>query len=181
MSGCRTAKPLFPTPSIERNHSHTAARHYCLPSISFHVHKTAELPNGTTLKWIFYSSAFPVSDVPRRKPTQEGGGGGDSSCSMNSHSFAVSLGPPAFSISLTAPSRAIFQTLVFITSSELPAVTSLKLHVTVCLSGKSLPSVAYRGEKRGFNPPKFQSFDKAEPNSQFRGIYIRNNVIRIRV
>jgi hypothetical protein len=36
----------------------------------------------------------------------------------------------------------------------------------------------------GFKPPprpKFQSFDKAEPNSQFRGIYIYNDVIRIRV
>jgi hypothetical protein len=30
-------------------------------------------------------------------------------------------------------------------------------------------------------PPKFRSFDKAEPNSQFRGKYIRNNQIRIRV
>jgi hypothetical protein len=31
-----------------------------------------------------------------------------------------------------------------------------------------------------FNPPsKFRSFAKAEPNSQFRGIYIRNNLIRI--
>jgi hypothetical protein len=30
-------------------------------------------------------------------------------------------------------------------------------------------------------PPKFQSFDKPEPNSQFRGKYIRNNLIRIRV
>jgi hypothetical protein len=29
-------------------------------------------------------------------------------------------------------------------------------------------------------PPKFRSFDKAEPNSQFRGKYIRNNLIRIR-
>jgi hypothetical protein len=29
--------------------------------------------------------------------------------------------------------------------------------------------------------PKFRSFDKAEPNSQFRGKYIRNNLIRIRV
>jgi hypothetical protein len=29
--------------------------------------------------------------------------------------------------------------------------------------------------------PKFRSFGKAEPNSQFRGIYIRNNLIRIRV
>jgi hypothetical protein len=34
----------------------------------------------------------------------------------------------------------------------------------------------------GFNsppPPKFRSFAKAEPNSQFCGIYIRNNLIRI--
>jgi hypothetical protein len=30
-------------------------------------------------------------------------------------------------------------------------------------------------------PPKFRSFDKAEPNSQFREKYIRNNPIRIRV
>jgi hypothetical protein len=30
-------------------------------------------------------------------------------------------------------------------------------------------------------PPKFQSFDKAEPNSQFPGKYIHNNLIRIRV
>jgi hypothetical protein len=28
-------------------------------------------------------------------------------------------------------------------------------------------------------PPKFRSFDKAEPNSQFRGKYTRNNLIRI--
>ena len=35
------------------------------------------------------------------------------------------------------------------------------------------------------NPPpiplKFRSFDKAEPNSQFRGKYIRNNLTRIRL
>jgi hypothetical protein len=32
----------------------------------------------------------------------------------------------------------------------------------------------------GSNPPrKFRSFAKPEPNSQFRGIYIRNNLIRI--
>jgi hypothetical protein len=29
-------------------------------------------------------------------------------------------------------------------------------------------------------PPKFRSFDKAEPNSQFHGKYICNNLIRIR-
>jgi hypothetical protein len=27
----------------------------------------------------------------------------------------------------------------------------------------------------GVKPPKFRSFDQAEPNSQFRGKYIRNN------
>jgi hypothetical protein len=31
------------------------------------------------------------------------------------------------------------------------------------------------------NTPKFRNFDKAETNFQFRGIYIHNNVIRIRV
>jgi hypothetical protein len=30
-------------------------------------------------------------------------------------------------------------------------------------------------------PPKLHSFDKGELNSQFHGIYIRNNLIRIRV
>jgi hypothetical protein len=30
-------------------------------------------------------------------------------------------------------------------------------------------------------PPKFRSFEKAGPNSQFCGIYIYNNLIRIRV
>jgi hypothetical protein len=30
-------------------------------------------------------------------------------------------------------------------------------------------------------PPKFHTFDKGEPNSQFRGKYIHNNLIRIRV
>jgi hypothetical protein len=33
----------------------------------------------------------------------------------------------------------------------------------------------------GSNPPKFRSFDKAVPNFQFRGKYIRNNLIRILV
>jgi hypothetical protein len=31
------------------------------------------------------------------------------------------------------------------------------------------------------NPPKFRSFENAGPNSQFCGIYIYNNLIRIRV
>jgi hypothetical protein len=35
-----------------------------------------------------------------------------------------------------------------------------------------------RGEVWGFNPPpKFRSFDKAEPNSQLRGKYIRNCLV----
>jgi hypothetical protein len=38
-----------------------------------------------------------------------------------------------------------------------------------------------RGSFGGSNPPKFQSFDKVELNSQFYGKYIRNNLIRIRV
>ena len=38
------------------------------------------------------------------------------------------------------------------------------------------------GGFRVFKPhPKFRSFDKAEPNSQFRGKYIRNNLTRIRL
>jgi hypothetical protein len=40
--------------------------------------------------------------------------------------------------------------------------------------------VAYRGGVISTShPPKFRSFAKAEPNSQFREIYIRNNLIRI--
>jgi hypothetical protein len=36
------------------------------------------------------------------------------------------------------------------------------------------------GVPRGVKPtPKFRSFDKAEPNFKFRGIYFRNNLIRI--
>jgi hypothetical protein len=40
-----------------------------------------------------------------------------------------------------------------------------------------------RGVWGGFNPPPphFRSVDKAEPNSQSHGKYIRNNLIRIRV
>jgi hypothetical protein len=50
----------------------------------------------------------------------------------------------------------------------------------------SYKSLAYPGGVfGGFKPPpphpKFQSFEKAWPNSQFRGIYICNNLIRIRV
>jgi hypothetical protein len=46
-----------------------------------------------------------------------------------------------------------------------------------------IQAVAYRrggGGGRSSNPtPIFRSFAKAEPNSQFHGIYIRNNLIRI--
>jgi hypothetical protein len=46
-------------------------------------------------------------------------------------------------------------------------------------------AMQWRSEGRGglgsSNPPKFRGFDKAEPNSHFRGKYIRNNLIRIRV
>jgi hypothetical protein len=46
-------------------------------------------------------------------------------------------------------------------------------------------SSQWRTEGRGLggsNPlPKFRSFDEAELNSQFRGKYICNNLIRIRV
>jgi hypothetical protein len=57
---------------------------------------------------------------------------------------------------------------------SLPTVLSLSiLHCTV----------AYRGGVWGVQPhpppPKFWSFDNAEPNFQFRGKYIRNNLIRI--
>jgi hypothetical protein len=51
------------------------------------------------------------------------------------------------------------------------------------LSATSL-SVAYREGGLGGStppPPKFRGFAKAELNSQFRGIYIRNNLIRLRV
>jgi hypothetical protein len=44
--------------------------------------------------------------------------------------------------------------------------------------------MSYRGGL-GVNPPPptttFRSFEKAEPNSQFRGKYIPNNVIRTRI
>jgi hypothetical protein len=37
------------------------------------------------------------------------------------------------------------------------------------------------GVGEGVSPPKFRSFDKAVPNSQFRGKYVRNNLTSIRV
>jgi hypothetical protein len=38
-------------------------------------------------------------------------------------------------------------------------------------------AMAYRGGVGVFNPPKLRSFDKAEPNSQFRGKYTRNSLV----
>jgi hypothetical protein len=57
--------------------------------------------------------------------------------------------------------------------------------------GAVVEALRYKREGRGItgvprggsNPhhPKFRSFEKAGPNSQFYGIYICNNLIRIRV
>jgi hypothetical protein len=59
------------------------------------------------------------------------------------------------------------------------ATAAMFISVQVDFGWPPLSLVAYWG---GFNPPlKFRSFDKAEPNSQFRGKCIRNNLIRIRV
>jgi hypothetical protein len=53
----------------------------------------------------------------------------------------------------------------------------------ICLI--NIRAIRTSGIPRGggvFKPPmKFQSFDKAEPNSHFHGKYICNNLIRIRV
>jgi hypothetical protein len=63
-----------------------------------------------------------------------------------------------------------------------PLFTNSKLHskyVGITRYQDALNSGIQRGV--GVNPPpKFRSFDKAEPNSQFRGKYIYNNLIRIR-
>jgi hypothetical protein len=49
------------------------------------------------------------------------------------------------------------------------------------MKSASRDAVAYQGGFGGSNlPPNFRSFDKVEPNSPFRGKYIRNNLIRIR-
>jgi hypothetical protein len=40
---------------------------------------------------------------------------------------------------------------------------------------------ADRGGGGSTPPPKFRSFDKVEPNSQFCGKYVRNNLTRIRL
>jgi hypothetical protein len=58
------------------------------------------------------------------------------------------------------------------------------LYIRIC-QGRVEPVTAQWRTEGGLGvqpppPPKFQSFDKAEPNSQLRGKYIRNNLIRIR-
>jgi hypothetical protein len=60
----------------------------------------------------------------------------------------------------------------------LPSHPSLKLQ-DHSLSGTGVPRGG--GVWGGSTPPKFRSFEKAWPNSQFRGISICNNLIRIRV
>jgi hypothetical protein len=62
----------------------------------------------------------------------------------------------------------------------------LVLGTQFCIAGtrsKSPISGVPRGRRTGFGgfktPQQFRSFDKAEPNSQFRGKYIRNSVIII--
>jgi hypothetical protein len=51
-------------------------------------------------------------------------------------------------------------------------------HSLIC---KASSGILGEGARGGFEPSKknFQSFDKAQYNSQFRGIYIRNDLIRI--
>jgi hypothetical protein len=51
-----------------------------------------------------------------------------------------------------------------------------------CIPTYRATPVAYRGGFADSNPPpKFRSFDKSEPDSQFRGKHICNNLIRKRV
>jgi hypothetical protein len=60
-----------------------------------------------------------------------------------------------------------------------------KMLYAVCTEITSWWWTQWRTEERvgGSNPlpPKFRSFDKAEPNFRFRGKYIHNNLIRIQV
>ena len=57
------------------------------------------------------------------------------------------------------------------------------MHIRAFGLSATIVSGVLKGGGWGFNPlpPKFRSFDKAEPNSQFRGKYIRNNLTRIRL
>jgi hypothetical protein len=56
----------------------------------------------------------------------------------------------------------------------------LESHVASSFSSGVLKGVVW-GRFKPPTPLKFQSLDKAEPNSQFRGKHIRNNLIRIQV
>jgi hypothetical protein len=88
---------------------------------------------------------------------------------------AVGIGP-------TGPHHTQQQRIMVrrVTRRSVPIVCLLIHSPIFSLNATHLSSdltVAYRGG--GFPPTKFRSFAKAEPNSQFRGIYIRNNLIRI--
>jgi hypothetical protein len=70
----------------------------------------------------------------------------------------------------------IVECLPGITTEQLPRV----------IGRRELGSPETSGVPRGSlgdskNPPKFRSFAKAEPNSQFHGICIHNNLISIRI
>jgi hypothetical protein len=69
--------------------------------------------------------------------------------------------------------------------SQISALYSVNLEITTverkrkCI-GKAVVVKQWRTEGVwGVKPPPPPSFAKAEPNSQFRGKYIRNNLIRI--
>jgi hypothetical protein len=77
------------------------------------------------------------------------------------------------------------QTCRMLSSGLFPGICSLNVSI---LEHSVCSIFQWRTKGRGlggFNPPplppKFLSFDKAEPNSQVLGIYFRNNLIRIRV
>jgi hypothetical protein len=85
--------------------------------------------------------------------------------------------------------RAIGRKVLF-TLQARSSTCEKRLLASSCLSVRppdrmeQLSSHQWRTEGGGFGgvqppPPKFRGLAKAEPNSQFRGIYIRNNLIRI--
>jgi hypothetical protein len=53
------------------------------------------------------------------------------------------------------------------------------IYIYICQYNQCYPVAYWRGGWGWTLPSKFRSFAKAEPNSQFRGIYILNNLIRI--
>jgi hypothetical protein len=81
--------------------------------------------------------------------------------------FAVQTNPPVvLSLSQTHKFHTLSQRLFKIVFNIILTLSGVPKGVWVV---QTLP-----------HPPKLRSFDKAEPNSQFRGKYIRNNLIRIR-